>query len=153
MLKTKAGNIPVSWSEGSQGQVQLRVPTNFKVHPPYAHPRVKVLQPRLVSADYMNGLDGEEVIASIVKGMTFFLVELTSEDALGRLQPSGERMTMPEFGDWAGFVGLYAFYVRKDGIIRRSYALSFWDVGRPCYGLCCFYARRLACQEARTRNL
>ncbi|KAF9479145.1 Diaminopimelate epimerase-like protein [Pholiota conissans] len=117
-LKTKAGEIPV-FSVGSTGdQVRLRVPTNFKTHPPHAHPRAKVLQPQLVSADYANGLEGAEVVVSIVKGMTFLLVQLNSEDALSRLQPSPERLTVPGLGEWDGFVGLYAFYEREDGVIR-----------------------------------
>ncbi|KAF8962115.1 hypothetical protein BDZ97DRAFT_1826444, partial [Flammula alnicola] len=116
-LRTKAGDIPVSF-EHSSGRVSLRVPTDFKVHPPCAHPRVKVLQPRLVSSDYVNGIDGAEVVASIVKGMTFLLVKLTSEDALARLQPSPEPLTVPGLGEWGGFVGLYAFYEREDEVIR-----------------------------------
>lgn len=119
-LKTKAGSIPVSWAgeSASSRKVQLRVPTDFKIHPSYAHPRAKILQPHLGSADYANGLDGAEAVASIVKGMTFLLLQLTSEDALARLQPSPERLTVPGLREWDGFCGLYAFYERADGIVR-----------------------------------
>lgn len=119
-LKTKAGSIPVSWAGGSasSGKVQLRVPTDFKIHPSYAHPRAKTLQPHLGQADYVNGMDGAEAVASIVKGMTFLLLQLNSEDALARLQPSPDRLTIPGLGEWSGFCGLYAFYERADGIVR-----------------------------------
>ncbi|KAF8884425.1 hypothetical protein CPB84DRAFT_1789180 [Gymnopilus junonius] len=101
ILRTKAGDIPVI--RGDTGKVQLQVPTNFKIHAPIAHPRVKIFQPRLVAKDYTNGLEGPEPLASIVKGMTFLLVELTSEDALARLQASPERISVTEIGDWGSF--------------------------------------------------
>ncbi|KAF5310080.1 hypothetical protein D9619_010332 [Psilocybe cf. subviscida] len=115
-LRTKAGNIHVRRGEGSI--VRLRVPTNFKVHPPAAYPRTKALQPGLKAEDYVNGIDGHEAIASIVKGMTFLLLELTSEDALARVQLASERLHAPELGDWASFVGVYAFFRREDGVVR-----------------------------------
>ncbi|PPR04188.1 hypothetical protein CVT26_003823 [Gymnopilus dilepis] len=115
-LRTKAGDIPVTRGKG--GKVQLQVPTNFKVHNPRVQPRVKALQPRLEARDYVNGLDGLEPLASIVKGITFVLLEVTSEDALARLQPSPERITISEIGDWGNFIALYAFFVREDGVVR-----------------------------------
>ncbi|CAA7270430.1 unnamed protein product [Cyclocybe aegerita] len=115
-LRTKAGDIPVS--REANGKVRLQVPTDFKVHPEYVHPLVKTLQPKLTAADYVNGPDGAEPVASIVKGMTFLLMKLTSEDALARLQPSPERLTVPNLGEWDGFMGLYAFFERDDGVVR-----------------------------------
>jgi len=115
-LRTKAGDIPVVRGEG--GKVQLQVPTNFKIHPSHAHPRVKVLQSHLEAADYINGADGPEPVASIVVGMTFMLLQLTSEDAIARLQATPERLSVPDIGEWGSFVGLYAFYEREDGVVR-----------------------------------
>ncbi|KAF8192914.1 hypothetical protein BJ912DRAFT_961373 [Pholiota molesta] len=117
-LRTKAGDIPVEavGAPAIKG-VRVRVPTDFKVHAPYKHPRVKALQPHLASADYANGVDGAEAVASIVKGMTFLLLQLTSEDALARMQPP-ERLALPGLGAWAGFAGVYAFYERADGVVR-----------------------------------
>ncbi|PPR04187.1 hypothetical protein CVT26_003824 [Gymnopilus dilepis] len=116
-LRTRAGDIPVVRGN-NVGKVQLQVPTNFRIHQPLVHPRVKLLQPRLVAKDYLNGMDGPEPLVSIVKGMTFLLVELTSEEALARLQPSSERITVSAIGDWGHFVGLYAFFQRADGVVR-----------------------------------
>jgi len=116
-LRTKAGVIPVTRGSAG-GMVKLCVPTNFKIHPSHPQPRNKSLQVGLVASDYVNGLDGAEHVASIVKGMTFLLLEVSSEDALGRLQPTPERPSMPGLGEWDGFVGLYAFYEREDGVIR-----------------------------------
>lgn len=115
-LRTKAGDIPVVKS--GIGKVRLQIPINFKAHPHYAHPRVKVLQPHLKDSDYVNGLEGPEAVASIVKGMTFLVLQLTSEDALARLQPPPERLSVPGLGEWDGFVALYYFYKRKDGVLR-----------------------------------
>ncbi|KAJ6598234.1 hypothetical protein DFH09DRAFT_1243799 [Mycena vulgaris] len=119
-LRTKAGDIPVTRGTGG---VRLRVPIDFKVHPSLSIPSVKDLQPQLTDADYVNGSSGAEACASIVKGMTFLLLSLASEDALARLQPYPKRLTIPDegtvLGDWGrGFAGLYAFYERGDGILR-----------------------------------
>ena len=65
-LRTKAGDIPVV--ESGNGKVRLQIPIDFKIHPRYVHPRVKVLQPQLKDSDYINGLEGPEVVTSIVKG-------------------------------------------------------------------------------------
>ena len=114
-LHTKAGDIPVV---KSNGKVRLQIPINFKIHPRYVHPRVKVLQPQLKDSDYINGLEGSEAVTSIVKGMTFLLLPLTSEDALSRLQPPPEGISVGGMGEWDGFVGLYFFYMREDGSLR-----------------------------------
>src|ERR1700678_550606 len=112
----KAGDILVVRSRS--GKVTLQTPIDFKAHPRYVHPRVKIRQPQLKDSDYINGLEGPEPVASIVKGMTFLFLQLTSEGALGRLQPPPERLTVPGLGEWDGFVGLYCFYKREDGILR-----------------------------------
>ena len=79
-LRMKAGNIPVvaSW-------IRLQIPIDFKFHPRFVHPRVKVLQPQLKDSDYINGLEGPEAVTPIVKGMTFLLLPLTSEEALSQI--------------------------------------------------------------------
>jgi PhzF family phenazine biosynthesis protein len=116
-LLTKAGSIPMvllpTNGAGGQGiaRVKLRVPVDFKVHAPYAHPTIKKDQTRLTPDDYVNGLDGLEVVASIVKGMTFLLVQLKSTDALARLGSFAQRIAIPGLGDWSGFIGLYAFTI------------------------------------------
>jgi len=45
-------------------------------------------------------------------------VQVTSEDALARFQTLPDKITVPDIGDWAGFVGIYVFYEREDGVIR-----------------------------------
>lgn len=119
VLLTKAGNIPVT-RDSTSGKVRLSVPIDFKVHASYHHPAVKPLQARLTSEDYINGSAGPEAIVSIVKGMTFMLLQLSSEDALARLQPISQRVVMPDgyLGDWDGMVGVYGFYEREDGTVR-----------------------------------
>jgi len=115
-LRTKAGDIPVVKS--GNGKVRLQIPIDFKIHPRYVPPRVKVLQPQLKDSDYINGLEGSEAVTSIVKGMTYLLLPLTSEDALSRLQPPLEPISVGGLGEWDGFVGLYFFYKREDGSLR-----------------------------------
>lgn len=123
-LRTKAGDIPVH--REAQG-VRLQVPIDFKEHGPYDHPDLKSLQPSLTSVDYVRG-DKAEPVTSIVKGMTFFLVQLTSEEALGKLQPYPKTLDVPDehLGEWAdiGFAPLYAFVEKEDGTIRTRMFLG-----------------------------
>ncbi|KAJ6609712.1 hypothetical protein B0H10DRAFT_2296999 [Mycena sp. CBHHK59/15] len=77
-LRTRAGDIPVV---RDAGRVRLQVPIDFK--------------PQLVAADYVNGHGGAEAVVSVVKGMTFVLLALASEDALARLQPYPTRLVIP----------------------------------------------------------
>ncbi|KAG6863354.1 hypothetical protein C0991_006501 [Blastosporella zonata] len=115
ILKTKAGEIPVV-RDGAR--VKLQVPIDFKVHAPIHRPDLNMLQPQLGDADFVNGVDGKPAIASIVKGMSFILMELTSLEALGKLQHYPTRIDVPQLGAWAGFVGIYAFFVGSDGVVR-----------------------------------
>ncbi|KAF9548283.1 putative phenazine biosynthesis protein [Agrocybe pediades] len=124
-LQTKAGTIPVVRGKG--GKVYLEVPVNFKIHAPYKHPRMKAVQSQLKGEDYVNGMNAEPVV-SIVKGMTFFLVEVKSEEALAKFHTFSERLKVPDVGDWGAFIGLYAFYQRPDGVVRtRMFADGIED--------------------------
>ncbi|KAK2463972.1 hypothetical protein APHAL10511_004023 [Amanita phalloides] len=117
-LLAKAGPIPVAvvaaGGDGPAGRVKLGVPVNFKIHPSYVHPTLKKGQTDLTTHDYAQGSDGQEPIASIVKGMTFLLLQLTSTDALARMIPLAQTMVVPGLGDWAPFVLLYAFVIIKE---------------------------------------
>lgn len=115
VLKTKAGEVPVHRVSDS---VRLQVPVNFKVHESRFHPTVKNQLKQLTHEDYHNGVDGPEATVSIVKGMTFILLQLTSEDALRRLHTFRDRVNIEGLGDWAGFAGVYAFYEQADGVVR-----------------------------------
>ncbi|KAF5353989.1 hypothetical protein D9756_007073 [Leucocoprinus leucothites] len=116
-LQTKAGNIPAVLRES--GRVRLQVPIDFKAHKPIPIPSFKSAQSNLRAGDYANGLDGAEGVASVVKGTTFVLLELTSEDALKRVQGVDMTLDVPWLEDWKGrSVGLYTFYEREDGVVR-----------------------------------
>ncbi|KAG6820134.1 hypothetical protein H0H93_005009 [Arthromyces matolae] len=116
-LKTKAGEIPVIRKGNG---VSLQVPIDFKVHGSTKQDSLKDLQPRLADKDYKNGKGGAEAVASIVKGMTFVLLELSSEEALEKMQPfaSGPCEKPADIGPWSGYMGLYAFFERADGVLR-----------------------------------
>ncbi|SJL09090.1 uncharacterized protein ARMOST_12466 [Armillaria ostoyae] len=101
-LRTKAGDILVSSEDTG---VRLKVPVDFK------------------DKDYVNGVEGAEPVVSIVKGMTFIMLELSSSEALGKLQPYSQWFSLPDehLGDWKGAGGpakLYAFVRMADGSIR-----------------------------------
>lgn len=118
-LKIKAGIMPVKVMNNG---VAVSVPVDFRDHGAFVIPSLKSnqWQPQLKDSDFVNGIDGPEPVVSIVKGMTFVLVEMTSEDALSRLQTFGGKVAIPKsaINEWStGFAGMYAFFVREDGLV------------------------------------
>ncbi|KAK0440313.1 hypothetical protein EV421DRAFT_793380 [Armillaria borealis] len=119
-LRTKAGNVLVSSEDTG---VRLKVPVDFKVHAPYLNDILKAKQLALEDKDYVNGAEGAEPVVSIVKGMSFIMLELSSSEALGKLQSYSQWFSLPDehLGDWKGGGGLaklYAFVQMADGSIR-----------------------------------
>ncbi|KAJ3833787.1 hypothetical protein F5878DRAFT_632095 [Lentinula raphanica] len=138
-LSTRAGEILVtntSRVNGSVGSanmdgvnedvpaklVKLQVPIDFMTHPLYHSPglstlKSKVHQPELEPDDYVNGVEGAEPVASIVKGMSFILIQLSNEGALARMKPlygiTEAELRVPDnhLGDWKGFSSLYVFVI------------------------------------------
>ncbi|KIK69276.1 hypothetical protein GYMLUDRAFT_53727 [Collybiopsis luxurians FD-317 M1] len=110
-LFTKAGKIPVTILPS--GEVRLQIPIDFKEHAPFHAPQLKsqAIQPRLQPTDYINGVDGAEPVASIVKGMTFMFLQLSSADSLSKAQPLTSPFRIPDehLGAWAGFSSVYVF--------------------------------------------
>ncbi|EKM77774.1 hypothetical protein AGABI1DRAFT_115037 [Agaricus bisporus var. burnettii JB137-S8] len=126
VLQTKAGNMPATLLDS--GRVRVKVHTDYKEHPAIAFPWIKSAQINLQGADYANGTDGAEAVVSIVKGVSYVLLRLNSEDALKRLQGTSGRIEVPGLGEWQGFVGLYAFYEKEDGNVRtRMFAGNLED--------------------------
>lgn len=118
VLRTLAGDMPVSRilnSEGALTGTRITVAVDFRDHGLLETPRLAELQPDLTADDYVQRSAGSAVdvypIASIVKGMTFVLLELASLDALGRLSlfPTKVRPALGALGEWEGLVGVYAF--------------------------------------------
>ncbi|TRM59556.1 PUA-like domain-containing protein [Schizophyllum amplum] len=76
-------------SEGELTGTRITVAVDFRDHGLLETPRLAELQPDLTADDYVQRSAGSAVdvypTASIVKGMTFVLLELASLDALGRL--------------------------------------------------------------------
>ncbi|KAJ8077976.1 hypothetical protein AAF712_005596 [Marasmius tenuissimus] len=117
-LQTKAGLVPVSRDRQAR-KVRLRVPVDFKCHGAYHDADIKPSS-QLISEDFIRGKEAPEPVASIVKGMSFMLLELAGEDALGRFVPSSRKFTVGRevLGEWEGFTGLYLYAVLPDGKIR-----------------------------------
>ncbi|KAF9257972.1 Diaminopimelate epimerase-like protein, partial [Marasmius fiardii PR-910] len=116
-LRTKAGDIPVH--RDRQGRVRLRVPVDFKFHGAYCDPNIRASK-QARPKDFAGIMEAPDPVASIVKGMSFLLVELTTEDAMARFRPSPQRFSVgKEFlGEWEGYTGLYLYVVLHDGRVR-----------------------------------
>ncbi|KAK7043222.1 hypothetical protein VNI00_008576 [Paramarasmius palmivorus] len=119
-LRTKAGDIPVYKAEDHPAAVHLRIPVDFKCHGLHPHLELKAAQRFLDAGDYKNGRDASEPIASIVKGMTFILIELVSEEALAKVVPHSKRSEVSRdiVGDWYGFTAIYFYVILPDGKVR-----------------------------------
>jgi len=133
VLRTKAGDIPVK--RAGDSRVRLQVPSSeFKLHTSHLTSGTptkavgagfKATQP-LRTTDYTNGLGGNEPAVSIVKGMTFICIQVTSEEALNRLHTGAHRTRddLPSglLGEWEGLVGIYAYYLPppspEDGFLK-----------------------------------
>ncbi|KAJ3819087.1 hypothetical protein F5880DRAFT_1490286 [Lentinula raphanica] len=126
-LSTRAGEILVTNTSRDVPAklVKLQVPIDFMTHPLYHSPglstlKSKVHQPELEPDDYINGVEGAEPVASIVKGMSFILIQLSNEGALARMKPlygiTEAELRVPDnhLGDWKGFSSLYVFVIVTD---------------------------------------
>ncbi|KAJ3970499.1 hypothetical protein EV361DRAFT_801906 [Lentinula raphanica] len=151
-LSTRAGEILVTNTSRDMPAklVRLQVPIDFMTHPLYHSPglatlKSKVHQPELEPDEYVNGVEGAEPVASIVKGMSFILIQLSNEGALARMKPlygiTEAELRVPDnhLGDWKGFSSLYVFVIVTDtnanDIIRiRTRMLHSGGVEDPATG-------------------
>ncbi|KAJ3996363.1 hypothetical protein F5050DRAFT_1571630 [Lentinula boryana] len=147
-LSTKAGEILVKKLPGKRSNedvkfVRLRVPIDFKTHPPYHSPNLSTLKSKLHQSqlepdDYVNGVDGAEPVASIVKGMSFVLIQLQNELGLAKFQPlhaitdAQLRISDDHLGDWKGFSSLYVFVVLPQ--VTNSHSSIFDGFEDPATG-------------------
>ena len=115
VLRPLAGDMPAARvfdSAGALTGARVNVAVDFKDHGLLSVPQLVQLQSALGPQDYKGLGPGEtHPVASIVKGMSFVLVELASEDALARLQPFATRVRPEDgvLGAWEGLVGVYSF--------------------------------------------
>jgi PhzF family phenazine biosynthesis protein len=62
--------------------------------------------------------------------MTFYLLQISSEEALSKLIPLPERFPVPDehLGDWQGYSAVYAFVEKEDGSLKtRMFDASIED--------------------------
>jgi PhzF family phenazine biosynthesis protein len=117
-LVTKAGRIAISLKDDGDG-VKAEVPHNVHIH---GH-TLGDLQPHISGLSSEKELLDAELkapIVSIVKGMTFLLVELRSLEALGRVKLQGQSIDFhgvldSEDGWGESFVAKYYFVVLDKG--------------------------------------
>jgi PhzF family phenazine biosynthesis protein len=120
-LVTKAGRIVISLNENTgrgEGEVKAEIPHNVHIH---KHTLGQLTLPisGLSSEKELRDAELNAPIVSIVKGMTFLLVELGSLEALGRVQLQGESIDFHGVLDkeerWGeSFVAKYYFVVLNE---------------------------------------
>lgn len=107
---TKAGPIRLSYDVQQQSAEAL-LPHDVHVHQQvYPFSELQKLQPSLSGAEHMRG--GSPVV-SIVKGMTFVLVDTTDLPTLGSVSPTmSYSIDAVRDADWnVGLIGLYFFSI------------------------------------------
>lgn len=111
-LQTKAGLVPIAEEDGI---VTVQVPIDIKHHEPHPLPHLRTQQPSLSDADFVIANGTGFPLVSIVKGMTFVLLELKSTEALTKMNPYSAPAPLPEgyLGEWAGMVGVYAYVIEE----------------------------------------
>jgi PhzF family phenazine biosynthesis protein len=117
-LVTKAGRIKISLN-GEKGEVKADIPHNVHIH---RHNLGDLSLPffGLSSERAMRDAELKAPIVSIVKGMTFLLVELESLEMLGRVKLAGIPINfngvLDEENGWGeSFVAKYYFFVLNEG--------------------------------------
>ncbi|KAH9939274.1 uncharacterized protein BXZ73DRAFT_99478 [Epithele typhae] len=142
VLRPPAGAMPVARvldAAGALTGARVRVAADFRDHGLLPVPGLTAMQTALRADDYAGGSGARGFpVASIVKGMTFILVELASVEALGRLRPCATRVRPAEgvLGSHEGLVGLYAF-VRlgeEGGVVQLRTRMLLGPMEDPATG-------------------
>ncbi|KAG7089741.1 hypothetical protein E1B28_011395 [Marasmius oreades] len=129
-LRIKAGDTVVTRT--GEASVRLRVPVDFKIHSALKIDNLIIKQTHL-SADDFTERSKMIPIASIVKGMNFFILEVNDVDVLGRMYPYSEDITIPSthLGAWSGsqtettLIHVYAYTVIEESDQIRIRARMF----------------------------
>ncbi|KDQ56530.1 hypothetical protein JAAARDRAFT_36020 [Jaapia argillacea MUCL 33604] len=127
-LKTQSGRIPITYDPHTL-LASVNVAHDVLIHRPYTDVQHLAEVLGLTPPDIVIPLEGGDGVglASIVKGMTFLLVELRDVGTLGRIKANGQEIVVLGSGvrageaPWlaGGFVGIYCFVLDpesgKDG--------------------------------------
>ena len=138
-LVTKAGPVPFSYVP-SNGRASIEVPHNVHIHTPTltVEDARAVGFPQIVYENMAN----EPPFVSLVKGVTFALVQLPSEDVLSALAPGFKSWTKYEGlnKDWTPEGSLVAFFFfvksgrKEDGTTKLRTRMIFGSLEDPATG-------------------
>lgn len=111
-INTKSGPIPITYHH-STGLASAQIPHNVHIHRAgVALLDIIELQP--VLTPYRSQLSSTFPVVSIVRGMTFVLIELPDLEILTRVGPSSSVLSADLDKDWTGsFVASYFFVKEK----------------------------------------
>jgi len=111
-LKTKAGKVPFTYDAGSK-RAEVEIPHDVHVHPKTLTANEAIQHG--IPEEVHQSLKRPAPVVSIVKGMTFCLVELPSLEALAKLRPNLKDLSTDgldrEYHP-TGVVGFF-FYVKQ----------------------------------------
>ncbi|KAF2134887.1 Diaminopimelate epimerase-like protein [Dothidotthia symphoricarpi CBS 119687] len=137
----KAGSVGLVYDVG-KGMARAGIPHNVHIHKrKLTRDELFHVQPKLAEAQQQSKIQTKDdyPIVSIVKGMTFALVELESEEALGAAALSGRNVTNDRLdAGWTEtLVGMY-FYVKtgksEDGVTRLRTRMIIGQLEDPATG-------------------
>lgn len=150
-FETKEGAVALEYSHATK-RASAIIPHDVHVHAAEcSHTELAKLQPGLGTYPQASP------VVSIVKGMTFALVDLEGLDALGKIATTSHKLVVKRDDGWdEGFAGSY-FYVKLpdegDGVTRLRTRMIECDVGEdPATGsaasaLCSYLAMQYGVPE------
>lgn len=121
ILVTKAGKIPVTFDASDGGVTHLEVPHAITIHDEslvtLEHAAQVIGLPSTSGIIPNNTNKQGPALISIVKGLSFVLVQVESLEVLGKCKIAGREITCADAGiddsDGNGFVGVYAYCIRS----------------------------------------
>ncbi|EPQ50790.1 Diaminopimelate epimerase-like protein [Gloeophyllum trabeum ATCC 11539] len=128
VLDILAGLTPITYDPGAS-QASVRVAHDVLIHKPYKELLGKI--EGLTDANLVQLAEGGVAVVSIVKGMTFLMVQLKDLEALESLRGIRDELVVEGKGerkdekDWlVGFVGTYCFVVTgettENGVVLKK---------------------------------
>ncbi|KZT25663.1 Diaminopimelate epimerase-like protein, partial [Neolentinus lepideus HHB14362 ss-1] len=141
VLETLSGLTPITY-DPSTSQAAVSVAHDVLIHKPYELGELSGKILGLLDADVVQLPGGGIAVASIVKGMTFLMIQVKDTEALGRIRGASQDIIIEGKGDRAGekdwlgtYILVYCFVITEEkaenGVsVKKVRSRMFFSVGK-----------------------
>lgn len=156
ILLAKAGRLPFTYDTRTEAAT-AEVPNDSHVHQKVLDSQT--LQNAGVRSEVVDGMTGPAAVVSVVKGMTFGLVELSSLSALGFVAPGYQKLDTSEFNpeyarDGPGGLLFYHITEQNESVTKLRSRMVLQSIEDPATGSASSaLAIWLALQSSKTREV